>query len=77
MVGWLARVKGRPITYRLPAASSCHPSTRSALSCAPCAPQAQVIVSGVGDWRYVDCVSARAGKLAALEYVRSLYGISR
>ncbi|GAB4820554.1 hypothetical protein N2152v2_007600 [Parachlorella kessleri] len=39
--------------------------------------QAQVIISGVGDWRYVDCVAARAGKLAALEYVRTLYGVPR
>lgn len=39
--------------------------------------QAQIIISGVGDWRYVDCVSQRAGKLAALEYVRSLYSIPR
>lgn len=39
--------------------------------------QVQLIVSGEGDWRYVDCVSSRAGKLAALEYVRSLYGVAR
>jgi hydroxymethylpyrimidine pyrophosphatase-like HAD family hydrolase len=41
----------------------------------PCPPQVKVIVSGVGDWRYVDVTSARAGKLAALEYVRQLYGV--
>jgi hypothetical protein len=39
--------------------------------------QARVIVSGTGDWRYVDVTSARAGKLAALEYVRQLYGVSQ
>lgn len=38
---------------------------------------AQVITSGTHDWRYVDVVAARGGKLAALEYVRTLYGISR
>lgn len=38
-------------------------------------PQCKVIVSGVGDWRYVDVTAARAGKLAALEYVRQLYGV--
>lgn len=39
--------------------------------------QAQVIVSGVGDWRYVDCVSKQGGKLQALEYVRALFNIPR
>ena len=34
-----------------------------------------MIVSGTGEWRYVDVTSVRAGKLAALEYVRHLYGI--
>lgn len=37
--------------------------------------QVKVIVSGTGDWRYVDVTSFRAGKLAALEYVRQLYGV--
>ena len=37
--------------------------------------QVRVIVSGVGSWRYVDCVAVRAGKLQALEYVRQLYGV--
>lgn len=32
-------------------------------------------MSGTGDWRYVDVTAARAGKLAALEYVRQLYGV--
>jgi len=36
----------------------------------------KVIVSGTGDWRYVDCVSSHGGKLAALEYVRALFGIA-
>lgn len=39
--------------------------------------QVRVIVSGMGDWRYVDCVSIKAGKQEALEYVRSMYGIPR
>ena len=39
--------------------------------------QVQVIVSGVGDWRYVDCVSKQGGKLQALEYVRALFNIPR
>jgi phosphoserine phosphatase len=37
--------------------------------------QVRIIVSGVGSWRYVDCVAIRAGKLQALEYVRQLYGV--
>ena len=37
--------------------------------------QVRIIVSGVGQWRYVDCVAIRAGKLQALEYVRTLYGV--
>jgi len=36
----------------------------------------QIIISGNGDWRYVDVVSAQGGKLAALEYVRALFGIA-
>ena len=39
--------------------------------------QVQVIVSGTGDWRYVDCVSAQGGKLQALEYVRTAFSIPR
>ena len=38
--------------------------------------QVRIIVSGIGSWRYVDCVSHCAGKLEALEYVRMLYGIA-
>jgi hydroxymethylpyrimidine pyrophosphatase-like HAD family hydrolase len=37
--------------------------------------RARVIVSGAGDWRYVDAVARRAGKAAALEHVRRLYGV--
>ena len=37
----------------------------------------QVIVSGMGDWRYVDCVSAKGGKLEALEYVRTLFHVPK
>ena len=37
----------------------------------------QLITSGCGDWRYVDCVAKKGGKLAALEYVRTMYGIDR
>lgn len=39
--------------------------------------QVRIITSGTGDYRYVDCVSQQAGKLEALEYVRSLYGVPR
>lgn len=35
----------------------------------------KVVVSGEGDWRYVDFLSNGGGKLAALEYVRTLFGI--
>ena len=38
--------------------------------------RARVIVSGQGDWRYVDCVARRAGKAAALEHARRLYGVA-
>ncbi|CAL50185.1 HAD-superfamily hydrolase, subfamily IIB [Ostreococcus tauri] len=33
-----------------------------------------VIVSGSGGWKFVDCVSAGAGKLESLEYVRKRLG---
>lgn len=32
-------------------------------------------MSGVGDYRYVDCVAINAGKQEALEYIRTLYNI--
>ena len=37
----------------------------------------QLIVSGEGSWRYLDVVAKNGGKLAALEYVREMYGIPR
>lgn len=37
----------------------------------------RIIVSGTGDWRYVDCVSIRGGKLEALERVRTLFSVPR
>eukprot|EP01023_Acetabularia_acetabulum_P016593 TRINITY_DN18188_c0_g1_i1.p1 TRINITY_DN18188_c0_g1~~TRINITY_DN18188_c0_g1_i1.p1 ORF type:complete len:233 (+),score=42.08 TRINITY_DN18188_c0_g1_i1:63-701(+) len=37
----------------------------------------RIIISGEGEWRYVDCVSSKGGKLEALEYVRTIYGIPR
>eukprot|EP00873_Tetraselmis_striata_P021949 jgi/Tetstr1/442213/TSEL_030360.t1 len=39
--------------------------------------QVRIITSGNGEWRYVDCVAIRAGKLEALEYVRTLYGVPK
>ena len=39
--------------------------------------RAKLVTSGQGDWRYVDILAHRAGKLAALEYVRELYGVDR
>lgn len=36
--------------------------------------QARIIVCGKTEWRYVDIVSAKAGKQAALEYVRKQLG---
>uniref|UniRef100_A0A7S0QZA9 Sucrose phosphatase-like domain-containing protein n=1 Tax=Chlamydomonas leiostraca TaxID=1034604 RepID=A0A7S0QZA9_9CHLO len=36
--------------------------------------KANVIVSGHGDWRYMDIVPLRAGKLEALHHVRKMYG---
>jgi len=35
----------------------------------------KIIVSGTGEWRYMDVVAARGGKLAALEYVSALFRI--
>ena len=32
-------------------------------------------MSGVGDYRYVDCVAIKAGKQEALEYIRALFNI--
>ena len=40
-----------------------------------CEVQVQVIVSGTGAWRYVDCVSVHGGKLNALEHVRRLFNV--
>jgi hypothetical protein len=37
--------------------------------------QARIITSGSGDWRYVDAVSRKAGKLEALEWVRRMYNV--
>ncbi|EIE26776.1 S6PP-domain-containing protein [Coccomyxa subellipsoidea C-169] len=37
----------------------------------------RIIVSGTGDWRYMDCVSIRGGKLEALERVRTLFSVPR
>jgi len=47
-----------------------HPTT-------PTAPttQGHVIASGAGDWRYVDVVAERGGKLEAIEWVRTMYGV--
>lgn len=39
--------------------------------------EVRIIVSGSGDWRYIDCVPATAGKQEALEYVRSLFAIPK
>ena len=39
--------------------------------------QVRVIVSGTGDWRYVDCVSSRGGKLQALERVRTMFSVPK
>ncbi|KAF8062739.1 SPP1 [Scenedesmus sp. PABB004] len=36
--------------------------------------RANIITSGTGDWRFMDLVPARAGKLQALEYVRAARG---
>ena len=38
-------------------------------------PRGHVIASGAGGWRYLDVVAPRGGKLEAVEWVRSLYGI--
>lgn len=37
----------------------------------------QVVVSGMGEWRYVDILSVHGGKMAAVEYVRRVFGIPR
>ena len=40
-----------------------------------CCLQVRLILSGFGEWRYLDCVSIRAGKQEALEYVRQLFSV--
>jgi len=37
--------------------------------------QARIIISGAGDWRYLDVVHKLAGKLEALEWVRQVYNV--
>lgn len=36
----------------------------------------KLISSGTMDWRYLDCVSGNAGKHAALEHIRTMYGVA-
>lgn len=38
--------------------------------------EARLILSGKGDWRFLDIVSVNAGKLQALEFVRQKYGFA-
>jgi hypothetical protein len=45
------------------------------LRCVSALAQARIIMSGAGDWRYVDVVHRLAGKLEALEWVRQVYGV--
>jgi hypothetical protein len=75
--GALALAGHQAGTCRVLSTPACLPLTSAPLTLPHHAllPQVKVIVSGVGDWRYVDVTSARAGKLAALEYVRQLYGV--
>jgi hypothetical protein len=49
--------------------------TVGVLFCYFALPQARIIMSGAGDWRYVDVVHRLAGKLEALEWVRQVYGV--
>eukprot|EP00210_Caulerpa_lentillifera_P006877 g6574.t1 len=35
----------------------------------------QLIISGTGGWRYLDCVPINGGKLEALEYIRKFYNV--
>ncbi|GBF98024.1 sucrose phosphatase [Raphidocelis subcapitata] len=37
--------------------------------------KSHIITSGAGEWRYLDVVAERGGKLEAIEWVRALYGI--
>jgi len=39
--------------------------------------RAKIIVSGCGDWRFLDVVPEMAGKLESLEYVRQQYNIPK
>lgn len=52
-------------------------SAQVSAACAGQGLKAKVITSGTGGWRYIDVVSAGAGKLESLEYVRGLLGFSR
>lgn len=37
--------------------------------------KSHIIASGAGDWRYLDVVAEKGGKLEAIEWVRRLYGV--
>lgn len=76
---WLDSGTEHPHRIALSVQASCVPSAVAGLQqgCHARGLQVQVIVSGIGDWRYVDCVSNQGGKLQALEYVRSLFNIPR
>lgn len=39
--------------------------------------RAQFVVSGMGEFLYLDVLAARAGKRNAMDYVRRLYGVSK
>jgi hydroxymethylpyrimidine pyrophosphatase-like HAD family hydrolase len=75
---WLDRGTEHPHRCSLSVHTAALDTVRAAVreGCALKRVAVRIIVSGVGDWRYVDCVAAGAGKLEALEHVRRKEGVS-
>ncbi len=76
-VHWLDDGSEHPHRVALAAKAAAAPAVAAGLEAAAAAAglRFQTIISGVGEYRYVDCVAARAGKRAALEYVAALFGV--
>ncbi|KAK9810564.1 hypothetical protein WJX73_000994 [Symbiochloris irregularis] len=76
---WLDDGSEHPHRIALSMQASCVLAAKASLQqkCAARNLKVQVIVSGAGDWRYVDCVSGQGGKLQALEHVRTMFSIPR
>lgn len=77
---WLDRGDEHPHRIALSVRVEAVAAVRAELEAAAAAPGspfrgAHVIASGAGDWRYLDVVAPKGGKLEAIEWVRALYGV--